>query len=280
MMKNTLILLVTCNLDQSRAYACQKVIENLNEMKDQSFKNDLLVFDNASTIQESVTSLTNNFKYVMQCNKNVGFWSAINWSINNYESIFHKKYEYLYVIESDCLHFENAFERLLDSENFLNERKDIGFVRTEEFSVKNKHLFDKRIQHVNSITYAWVVQNNFIENKPVKFHLDDEDKRIYTCNFLAKVPVLSRMNAMKVIFDKLSKKQSFTEIDYQKFYYELYPKSAILDEGIWNSTFDRNITVNSSWMSNNAEQLGYKPTRNSSIEQIDTKTQISLLKSK
>lgn len=251
-------------------HALEEVVRTLNLIDDKSFKRDMIVFDNASTFPGSVELLKNNFSNVIQCKQNVGFWSGIQWVIKNHESVLGRSYKYLYVIESDCIHTLDAFEKLQHCEKFLDENEDVGFIRTEEFSIKNRHLYNKRQQYLNSVRYAWVTQDNFLTGKDVEFEGDTSGHGIHKCNFLAKVPVLSRMNVMEQIFEKLSSMGQFTEMDYQRFYWEKYPKSAILDGGIWDSKLgntDPSTMVTGSWSVD--ESVGYRQTRKDSIEKVD-----------
>jgi hypothetical protein len=267
MIKDTLLLLVTCSLEKSRLIALQQVIENLKSMPDKAFLDHLLVFDNASTIPESDNLLTTNFKNVYKSSSNFGFWSAIKWTLDNYETILGREYKYLYVIESDMIHTSDAFQRLEHCEQFLDSRDDVGLVRVEEFSVANRHLYDKRNQVSDSRKYAWVVQDNYIEGKKVSFDLADAAARIYTCNFLAKVPTVTRIQTMKKVFYNLSELDSFNEMAFQRYYYDFYKKNALLDDGIFHSKLgnDNNVTLKGSYIGEEGRKIGYKETRNDRI---------------
>jgi len=267
-MKDTLKILVTCTKESTRYEILKQVVSNLQSVTDDQFLKDMIVFDNASSYPGSM-SLIENFLNVFQSNRNFGFWSAIFWCLNNYESILGRDYKYVYIIESDLIHTNDALRRLQDCESFLDLNDDVGFIRTEEFLVSEKHLYDKQRPRKDSRKYAWVTQENGVENKRVDFHIADPIARIYKCNFLAKLPTLSRLSAVKKVFNELSKMKSFTEVDYQKLYYQQYKTSAVLDGGVFHSRLsneDMQAVINGS-INYNLE-IDYLPTRFDSITKI------------
>lgn len=270
MTNDTLYLLVTCTLESSRMVALEKVVENLKEMPDQSFLDHLILFDNASTIPESDELVKSYFKNCVKSNTNEGFWSAISWTLKHYEEILGRSYKYLYVIESDMIHTPDAFQRLADCERFMNSRDDVGLIRVEEFSVANRYLYDKQRHHTDSKRYAWVVQQNYIEQKPVSFELADEKARIYTCNFLAKVPTFTRIAAMKTVFSRLAELKAFNEMVYQQYYYDLYKVNALLDDGIFHSKLgnDNTVTLKGSYVGEEGRKVGYRETRSDRIVDV------------
>lgn len=276
-MNDTLILLVTCTKESTRFEVLKQVVNNLSSLLDDDLKKDLLVFDNDSTYPGSIDLLKDNFKNVLKSKTNIGFWSAIFWCLKNYQKIMNKDYKYLYIIESDIIHFDDAFSKLKHCEEFLNKHNDVGFVRTEEFSVSKRNLYDKRNINKDSKRYAWVVQDNFIENKKVEFNLADKDHEIYTCNFLPKLPSLTRMQTMKEVFFELFNLKKFNETDYQKIYYKKYQKSAIIDGGIWHSKLGNenpHLVINGS--RNYNLSIDYKPTRTDELFDISFESVVKL----
>jgi len=267
-MNNTLFFLVTCTKESTRFEVLKQVINNLSSVMDDNFFKNLLVFDNGSTHPGSLEILKEKFENVYHSKKNIGYWSAIFWCLSNYQKLMKKEYKYIYIIESDLIHFHDATFKLNKCEEFLDLNNDVGSIRTEEFSVLNKHLYDKRKPSNTSRKYAWVVQENFIEKKRVEFILSNDELKIYKCNFLAKLPGFSRIEAIKDVFLELSKLKNFDEIDYQKFYYEKYKISAVLEGGIFHSKLTNELPksiINGS--SNFDKKIDYKPTRFDSITQ-------------
>jgi hypothetical protein len=267
-MKDTLFLLVTCTKDITRFEILNQVVNNLCNVFDKKTLHNMLVFDNASSYTGSVKLLTDNFNNVYQSKLNVGLWSAIHWCLKNYQTLMSRDYKYLYIIESDLIHFDDSLKKLEMCESFLDSNDDVGFVRTEEFFVAERHLYDKGSPKKNSRKYAWVTQNNFIQNKRVEFHKTNYEG-IYKCNFLAKLPALSRIQAIKEVFLDLSSLKKFSETDYQKLYYDRYKISALLDGGVFHSKLGNenvNVVVNGS--RNYNLEIDYRPTRSDTISEI------------
>lgn len=267
MTTDTLFLVVTCTLENSRMLALEEVVKNLRSMPDQSFLDDLILFDNASTMKESDELVSSYFKHVFKSDANVGFWSAIQWVLDNYKDLLDRDYKYLYVIESDMIHTSDAFQRLEHCERFLETHDDVGLIRVEEFSVANRHLYDKRDHRPDSRRYAWVVQDNFIQKKRIEFQVADEEARIFTCNFLAKVPTVTRIDTMKQVFAKLATLEGFSETAFQQYYYEHFQKNALLDDGIFHSKLgnDNNVTLKGSYVGDEGRKVGYRETRSDRI---------------
>lgn len=267
-MKDTLFLLVTCTKDVTRFEILKQVVDNLVHVIDKKTLDDLLVFDNASSYEGSVKLLTDSFVNVYQSKTNIGLWSAIHWCLKNYQSLMKRDYKYLYIIESDLIHSNDTLKKLETCESFLESNSEVGFIRTEEFLVSQRHLFDKGSPKKDSRKYAWVTQDNFIQNKRVEFFQSDYDG-MYKCNFLAKLPALSRIQTMKEVFLDLSNFKKFNETDYQKLYYERYKISAVLDGGIFHSKLgneNTDVVINGS--RNYNLSIDYRPTRSDSITEI------------
>ncbi len=267
-MKDTLFLLVTCTKDVTRFEILKQVVDNLVHVIDKKTLDDLLVFDNASSYEGSVKLLTDNFVNVYQSKTNIGLWSAIHWCLKNYQSLMKRDYKYLYIIESDLIHSNDTLKKLETCESFLESNSEVGFIRTEEFLVSQRHLYDKGSPKKDSRKYAWVTQNNFIQNKRVEFFQSDCDG-MYKCNFLAKLPALSRIQTMKEVFLDLSNLKKFNETDYQKLYYQRYKISAVLDGGIFHSKLgneNTDVVINGS--RNYNLSIDYRPTRSDSITEI------------
>lgn len=236
MTSKTLYLLITCCVEQTRYDVLERVVANLKEQQrihNFNIEDDLIVFDNGSTVPNTLELLTSNFKQVLQSNSNEGFWSAINWVLAHGVD---KKYEYIYVIESDHIHF--ALHKLSDIEKFLDTHPNIGGVRAQEFVVAEKHLYSKSNPHVDSRKYAWVNQRNHITGAPIKFEQTSVPD-FYETDFLSQLHSVNRIQPFKVVFNALEKQsrlgQKFSEFDYQKQYAELYPKFGIIDGGLFHA---------------------------------------------
>jgi hypothetical protein len=265
----TLFILVTCTKDITRNVVLEKVVENLSNVLSPEMKENLLVFDNNSTFPGSVDLLTKNFTNVFQSKSNIGYWSAINWCLDNYAKIFMKEYEFAYIIESDLIHSENTSAALQDCELFLSTYPEIGMIRTEEFSIEERHLYDKDRRYPETKTYAWVRQFNRIEGIRVEF-MQTNFNSIFVCNFLAKLPALSRIKSLKDVFQRLKLFKKFSEIEYQNEYYSLHQLNAVYNGGIFHSKLsNENIhsVINGSF--NHNAEIDYRPTRDDTITETN-----------
>lgn len=264
---NTLVLLVTCSMDESRAVLAEQVVANLvEEAKRLVFLPSLIAFDNGSRFDRHCAALPAE---VLSCraSRNVGYWSAIHWALNNHERLLGRAFEFLYIIESDLFHYD--MERLADCESFLAERSDVGAVRTQEFSVRWRWRYDKRLAFLPFVRRrSMVVQYDAVTGQRATFNAADKQKRIYTAAFHTKLPALNRMAAVRDIFASLAAQERITELDFIQRYHDLYPTIAILDGGVyWTAGNDLSgRIVTGSWTSGSQQAaVGYENTRISRI---------------
>lgn len=252
-------LLVTCCRDQSRFELLKQVINNLKTEAPQVCDN-IIVFDNDSTIEGTIELLTSNFKNVVQSSKNVGYWTAIDYWLKNCV-----KNEFAYIIESDMIHYD--FYKLNYCVKFLLENESIGSVRLHEYSVENYHLFNKDKPLPNSKKNLWQSHTNKITQQKIRFidkTMFESIVNIWSTTFLTQLPALNRTYALQKVFEKLSILESFTEIDFQKLYWDLYQLTGILDGGIFHCDLNpyNSKVITGSWTdSNTMKKIGYFPTR-------------------
>ncbi|SNC62170.1 hypothetical protein [Polynucleobacter victoriensis] len=263
----TLYLLVTCSMDVNRANLARAVIQNLKEQNEEvAFFRDLLIFDNNSKYQDHFKDFPVGVK-VAYSNINIGYWSAIYWVLKNYQKIFQRNYQYIYIIESDLYHF--GLRKISDCELFLDKNSNVGSVRTQEFSVRCRFLYDKK--------YAWfpwpkknsvVSQRNAITNEKVWFKKLSSTESIWVTNFHTKLPALNRMSAMVSVFDRLAASSTkITEIEFMSFYHDIYKLTGLLDGGAFRILND----INSPGLSGSyspqevLDRSGYRGTR---VDQI------------
>ena len=252
-------LLVTCSMEQSRHDILKNVVDNLKQQAPEILEK-ITVFDNASKIEDTHRLLLSTFKNVYISNKNVGYWTAINWWLNNIQT---KKF--VYIIESDIIHYD--FQKIYECETFLNSNSDVGSVRLHEYSVKNRHLYNKDCPVRDSKKSIWQSHTNKCTNKKIELSQTDNSD-IWKTTFLTHLPALNRSETLKKCFMKLSKYEKLSEFDFQKLYWDEFKITGILDSGIFNvpdAAFGtKNIT--GSWTDKNVlQQIGYQETRNSKI---------------
>lgn len=252
-------LLVTCCLEESRANILIQVIKNLNEQVP-DLKEVITVFDNMST-EISAKDLSLQFENVYQSSQNVGYWSAIDWWL---ESLSADPPDYTYIIESDMIHYN--FNKLWSCAQYLDDNPDVGSVRLHEYSVANRHLFNKDRPRQDSKTNLWQSHTNKVTGYPVK--LDHSSGDIWSTTFLTQLPALNRYSTMKDVFRELRTMPRFSELDFQRLYWQRYNRTGILDGGIFNCDLNPYGTdsVTGSWTDETSlNRLGYKTTRVASI---------------
>ncbi|MGE4338874.1 MAG: hypothetical protein AB7E55_23305 [Pigmentiphaga sp.] len=262
MTRQTLYLLVTCSMDPSRAELAEKVVDNLIHQNGKyHFFPDFLVFDNASTFSGHLDKLPEDVK-VVRADQNIGYWSAINWVLGHAHNLMSKEYKYIYIIESDLIHYD--MHRLDDCEGFLDANADVGGVRTQKFSVRWRAFYDKGNRFLPFARRdAWVSQINYITGKRVRFRLADRRARIFRCDFLPKLPALNRFQAMQQVFLQLARRGNIVETDFMEAYAEMYPSYAVLDGGVFQMLSSARTThVSGSYSSKETlAEIDYRPTR-------------------
>jgi len=270
MANDTLYLLVTCSMDKSREYLACKVSKNLDaENIDFYFSKDLIVFDNASIYTGHFKFLPKDAKLI-QSNRNIGYWSAVNWVLCNYKEVLDRDYDYIYIIESDLIHCD--MRRIKLCEDFLASNAQVGGVRTQDFSVKFRALYNKKYHWLPFVNKSSLVsQRNAITGEAVWFELADDKAKIYFTNFHAKLPSLNRIKTMKKVFNKLETKANITELDFMRLYSEEYPVMAILDGGIYKmlSSIETTYVSGSYTSKDDLVKIGYSNTRVDRIVSTD-----------
>jgi len=275
MTSKTLYLLVTCSMDESRASLAWDVCCNLEQQnQNYPFSKDLLVFDNASKFTDHFKVLSKGAKLV-QSDRNVGYWSAIHWTLNNYKKLFDRDYDYLYIIESDLIHKD--MQKLEICERFLELNPQVGGVRTQEFSVRFRKLYDKQFHWLPfAKKHSLVAQKNAITGENVWFKKDTLHEGIYLTNFHAKLPALNRIKSLNKVFAALSERSQITEIDFMNLYYREHGLIGLLDGGLYRMKSTA-LSHHMSGSYSNASQLqeaGYLNTRIDRIVKSNFKVEI------
>jgi hypothetical protein len=266
MTNKTLYALVTCSMDYSRSDLAVKVVKNLvEENKRVNFASDLLVFDNCSKFISHLELLPNETK-IVRADKNIGYWSAINWILKNYAHLYAREYRYIYLIESDLIHYNIG--ALSECERFLDEYPEVGGVRTQKFRVRFRMLFDKKYHFLPFVFRNSLVQQvNPFTNERVWFHKVPYFNNIYKSNFHAKLPALNRIDTMKKVFSQLEEMGKISELDFMKLYFKFKPINSVLDKGIFYQLSSMSTNhLSGSWTSDFLlATANYKKTRNDQI---------------
>lgn len=257
-------LLVTCCLEQSRVEVLADVIRRLQEQAPELHEH-LTVFDNASTVPGVVDTLRDCFTHVYQADRNVGYWSAIDWWLDHLSA---DPPAYTYIIESDMLHYD--FQSVYKAADFLGRHPDLGAVRVYEYSIANRHLYNKDKPVPGSQTHAWQSHTNAVTGARIIHELVEEP--FYKTNFLTILPSVNRYDAMVQCFDKLRQLRGFSEPDFRRLYHDLYTHIALHDGGIFHCRESSSTSgrATGSWSSpQELVRLGYQPTRQATITPRD-----------
>lgn len=264
LLSKTFCFMVTCCVEQTRKDVLDVVVANLIEEQARAGSLDIAVFDNGSTVAGTRELLANNFDNVYFASQNKGYWSAIDWMMENVDM---QRYEYLYVIESDNLHYQ--IERLVKCEKLLDTHPHIGSVRVQEFDVTNRHLYDKMNPSPASRRHAWFTQVNRTTGKPVDFVPIANTEGFYETQLSTFVCSVNRLDAMQRVFARLRERQSFLETDFQSEYHKLYLTTAQLDGGVFRSNVIGDTSMLAgSWVPDN--HIAYFQTRKDAIRPYES----------
>jgi len=252
-------LLVTCSKEQTRADILQQVVSNLQVQTINFDRRAFTVFDNASTIPGTLELLCSSFPIIYVAERNVGYWTAIDWWLTSMES---DPPDYVYIIESDLIHHD--FDRINDCAIFLDDHPTLGGVRLHEYVVAEKHLYDKDKPLLNSKRHAWRSHTNIVTGERVSIVHDTSD--FYITTFPAHLPALNRYTMMHHAFKKLCEMPSFSEHDFQRTCHDIHQRNALLDGGLAKELAFNGSTMMGSFLPEaTLKQMGYVTTRQSRI---------------
>ena len=268
------ILLVTCCLEQSRWDVLQPVVNAMQEHLIPYVNQDnVTVFDNASTVLDTIPFLKNVFSHIYYVDKNIGYWSAIYWWLKTLEKS-PRQPKYVYIIESDLVHFEAAHQRLLSCLEFLDKHENYGSIRLYEWTFAERHLYDKDHPVEGSKRNAWRSHINSVTKKRVEI-FETPSPLIYGTTFLTQLVAINRYTHILSAFEQLATRKQFSEPDFQRLYYEScmssmnkQPLTGIVEGGLFHcnlATYGTRTVTSSYTTANNLSQLGYFATRISNI---------------
>jgi hypothetical protein len=193
--------------------------------------------------------------------RNVGLWTAIDWTLRHAID----EHEFIYVIESDVLHY--AVEKIALAEDAMDRHPEIGCVRCQEYSVAERCLYDKDVPIAASRRWAWQGHRHRFTNKRIE-HWQSDVSGVYLSDFLAVLPGLNRVRSMRTAFAALANMEMFSEPDFQREMWTQHPVNALIDGGAFHARLGaQGAALTGSW--SNASELasvGYRQTRLDRIE--------------
>lgn len=269
--ERTIFLLVTCSPNEARNKLAIEVAKNLkNKLSEINQGDRLIVFDNASKHLDHLEYIHPS-AVVCLSDFNIGFWAAIKWVLDNLARLNPGTFDFIYIIESDLIHTD--LSKLGKCESMLDQFDEISSVRTQEFSVKQRWRYDKKLRFLPfHIERSEVSLRNVVTNERAKFVPVNEVDDFYISNIHPKVPSLHRIDIFNKVINKLSCLEGFTELDYCKETINLKAKVGVLDGGIYYEKFswsEREGVVSGSYSSDDElRENGYLNTRKSSIEML------------
>lgn len=256
-----LLLLVISSQEIERANLARQTLENLKKLLGE-ISIDLLVFDNGSKIKNYKKSFPKNAKLVESPN-NLGYWSAIYWVLNQ-KSIIKR---YIYIIESDLIHL--SLQELKEIKRFLDENPEINCVRTQEFSVRLKWKFNKKLKFLPfHNTRSEISLRNIATGRKARFKRVDGFKGIYKSNLHPKLPAFHRWESLRIQFEKLREMKNFSEADYFKIATKESSYIGIHDPGLYYSLSTRENASKipaASYLEKSDSDGNYKSTREGTI---------------
>ena len=271
--ERTLFLLVTCSRDTTRRDMAMTVTQNVvDRLSVLGLTDRLVIFDNASTYKDHLALLPAGVRIC--CSEvNLGYWSAIKWVLDHICELATFSCDYIYIIESDLIHSD--LSPLAKCERFLDEELNASSVRTQEFSVKQRWRFDKRLWFLPfHVERSHVSLRNAVTNKIATFKAAKGFSGLYLSNLHPKLPALQRVSLLTKVFERLAAKDGFSESDYFAEAMKIKPMIGVLDGGLYHSLTtwsDRGTVISGSYA--DAEQLakiGYHPTRVCKIRGVDS----------
>lgn len=269
--EHTMFLLVTCSRDTSRRDLAIQVTRNVVQLlANLNIADRLIIFDNASTYPDHLNLLPPGIR-VCQSSQNIGYWSAIKWVLDHINELASFNSAFIYIIESDLIHWD--FSALGECERFLNAESRVSSVRTQEFSVKHRWRYNKRLQFLPfHVERSQVSLKNVITGESATFERAQGFSRLFISNLHPKLPALHRVPLLSSVFERLACKASFTEADFFAEAINEKPLVGVLDGGLYHSLTswsDRASVISGSYGS--VKQLadaGYHSTRACRIQAV------------
>lgn len=233
------------------------------------------MFDNASHTLAPLKPLEGIARFVLST-ENVGYWSALNWSLENAGQACGREFAYVHPIESDLVLYK--LERLALAQAFLDSHLDIETVRTQEFSVRNRQRYFKNGGSLFPVRRSRVADYNGVTEEKVTFEPANGFPDVFLSNWHAKVPALHRFAALKSVFSELAAQEKLSELNFMRLMHGRASETAILDEGIYYTvSYNPKQGFVSGSYSTEAERsgLGYRASRFDRIEAVSSAVEVT-----
>lgn len=279
-LERVLFVVVSCTRDPSRERAFGRLIKSLNREHGRvGFRNNLMLFDNASRIRTPMAKWKVPAIFA-DCADNIGYWSALKWSMDNAPELFGRQFDYIHPIESDLVLYE--LDRLAEAVRFLDSTRAVHSVRTQEFSVSNRNRYFKGRSKLFACRRSLVADYNGVTNAKVTFEKVSGFDRIYRTNWHAKVPALHRWSTLQEGLNELAARESIDELQFMQVMQGQSDQVGVLDGGIFYALLNNPIwpwekrLLTGSWSDpEELENAGYRPTRRDTMGHFPVDVKIS-----
>jgi len=228
--------LIICAREQSRLELATKTILNLERLLNEcNFPFEVILFDNDSTITSYQRLVPKDWRvYVSETN--LGYWGALYWILQKIP--LETQSNLIYIIESDIEHV--TLKPLNELVVFLRNYQEVKSVRTQNFNVKLKWLYDKEKRWLPFHNVESEISlKNAISAEKAKFVKVPEFSGIFISNLHSKLPGMHRIDSLKSCFEYLEGLGQFTEKDFFQGMYKIAPKIAVLSPGIFRTLSTR-----------------------------------------
>ena len=209
---STLLLMITCSRDQSRRDLAVQVTKNIASLAPGAgLDRRFILFDNDSIFDDHV-QLVPDGTTICRCDRNIGYWTAIKWVLENRRELGGDEFKYLYIIESDLWHSD--LRALALCEAFLDANDSAVGVRTQEFSVRFRWRYDKGFRFVPFRKLRSVVHLVNQGNGEKGWFRKTTSDKVWLSNLHTKLPALNRLSALDAVFPQFDARDLFTEADF------------------------------------------------------------------
>lgn len=255
-----LFVVVTCSRDRWRDKAARRLFASLNrENRRLNFAANVLVFDNDSTLTDAFSSLEFEPLFAVSA-VNIGYWSALKWSLENSPRLFGREFPFVHPVESDLVFYK--MERLSTAARYLQETPTVHCVRTQEFEVARKERFFKGTNRFLRIRRSQVADYNGATGEKVSFKAVPGQNGMFLTNWHAKVPALHRYQVLLDVLTKMSALGTITEGTFMQLAAASSPSVGLIDGGVfYGDKPSRRLTMGSYTPSTKLQELGYRQTR-------------------
>jgi hypothetical protein len=273
------VLLVLCSMTKDRYEIAKRVVNSISFFFETTGCK-LWVLDNGSKYKINANSFPRGTS-IIKLGNNIGYWGALHWFLNsNLSPIYKTNKKYLYIIESDNIHFD--IFKLHDVVKFMEFNLNINCVRVSEFSVKNRLLYSKEAKFLPYRKNRSLVSLiNHITNEKAKFWRTSKKCQVYFSNLHSKLPSVLRLEILRIVFQQLAELNSFDEKDFYTAMHSFSDTIGVLDSGIYytvSSESNSRLVQSGSYGINYLGGMdNYFATRLSSISNQDLSTKISSL---